>query len=168
MMLAPTHRALLLAISASALFWGVLAVTDVRIDVVRAELPNMQAILGSVDERLGEKVLDQAKKQVDTRFAQEKAAYEGKYDDLVGQTESAQELISKAQEQAETYQRERKAQSAAALTTTYLQKGYADMLEEHTGQLSALTEIQETMNDLQKAYNTYKQIFVKAKMLAGR
>lgn len=149
-------------------FWGVVRVAHIEVRVADAQLPNVQSILGSVDSRLGEKVLEKAQQQVADRYATEKAAAEGVYGEFSAQVDSAQALLTKAETLSKTYATERAAQSAAAISTTYLQKGYSSMLAQHTEQLGAMTEVLGAMNDLQSAYNKYKQIFVQAKMLMGR
>lgn len=164
----PTQRGLLLATCASLVGWAVVIGAGLQVEVGEAKLPDFSAVQGLIQERLGEKVLDQAKQQVDGRFGTERAAFTGEYSRLNTGGKDPQQLLAESQVRGEKYADELASQQRAALTTKYLQKGYAEMLEQHTGQLGKITEVQSKVNEVQGKINQFKQLYDQVKFLMGK
>ncbi len=163
-----TQRGLVGALAGSLLLWGLVLTGGIEVQIGRAKLPSFSSIEGMVDDRLGEKILDQAKQQVDQRYSKERKAFGGDYSGSVASTGDPNETINAAQKQGEAYATELAAQQRAALSAKLVQSGYNDLLQQHTGQLGKITEIQSKVNSIQGKVNQFKELYVKVKFLMGR
>jgi hypothetical protein len=167
-MLTHSQRGLLGALAGSLLVWVLVLTGGIEVQIGRAKLPNFSSVEGMVDDRLGEKLLDQSKQQVDQRFSQERKAFGGDYSGSVSPSGNPNETLSTAQKKGETYATELAAQQRAALSAKLVQSGYNDLLQQHTGQLGKITEIQSKVNSIQGKVNQFKELYVKVKFLMGR
>jgi len=161
------QRGLLVAICCSAACWGLLALTRPVVSIGSADLPGFKTIEQAVDKRIGEKLVEKTRGEVDKRYAREKAAYEGKLDAAAADL-SPVDAIAQSEKLADGYKRAFAATALAAAETTFLKGAYQKTLQDIQSKLALVTKVQKRVNQAQKTINRYNQLYVKAKFLMGR
>lgn len=166
----PRVRLWIGASCAAAAFWGVVILAEVPVEVGEAKLPTFDEVEQAVDERVGEKRIDDAESEVDARFTKEKESFEQDFGGVVSDLGSAGsgDVVSSGQERAITYQEELAQRARAEVTTEFLDDGYLEMLKEHTNTLYGIELLKLSNNEFMMDIYEYNRIYEKQKFMIAK
>ena len=153
----------------ATLFWGAMIINQRDMGSIQArQLPDYNDAADAVDNRLGEKNLEESRGQVEDRFDLETKSKDGELGDIHSGDEGAQGFLAETATLQVKYYAERDQQSDATTATTYFVDAYNNMLVEHRLKLNDITDVQQDTNDLLQEIDDMLEEYVTTLFIASR